>query len=93
MNLGVLTLDLSLPGCDNLKEKRHRLRGVIERTRGKFNVSAAEIGLLDHHRDSIVAIAMISNDRVLIEKVFTIVEELFASGDGLIITGNKIEWL
>jgi len=92
MFIGLLALYIRLPGCDTLKEKRHRLKGVIERVRSKFNVSATEIGRLDSHQNSEVAVAMVSDERVVIEKVFAKVEEFFANGDGLVITDSSTEW-
>jgi len=92
MIVGLLAFDIRLPGCDNLKEKRHRLKGVIEKVRSKFNVSATEVALLDSHQNAEVAIAMVSNDRIVIEKAFSKVEEYFANGDGLLITGCATEW-
>jgi len=92
MFIGLLALDIRLPGCDTLKEKRHRLKGVIERVRSKFNVSATEIGRLDSHQNSEVAVAMVSDERVIIEKVFAKVEEFFANGDGLVIADSSTEW-
>ena len=92
MNLGLLTLDLHLPGCDNLKEKRHRLKGVLERVRDKFNVSASEVDYHDLHGSALVAIAMVNDDRSMIEKVFTKVEEFFANGNGLNVTASNTEW-
>jgi uncharacterized protein len=92
MFVGLLTLDLHLPGCDALKEKRHRLKGVIERVRAKFNVSATEVEMQDSHQSAIVAIAMVNSDRVIIEQVLARVEEFFAAGDGLVVTASTIDW-
>lgn len=92
MFLGNLTLELTLPGCDTLKEKRHRLKGVIERVRDKFNVSASEIGFQDVHQSALVAVAMVNSERQLIEQVLSRIEEFFASGDGLMVVDSTIEW-
>ncbi|HDS30978.1 MAG TPA: DUF503 domain-containing protein [Firmicutes bacterium] len=92
MFLGTLVLELSLPGCDSLKEKRHRLKGVIERIRDKFNVSVSEVDFHDIHQSALVAIAMVNTEKKLIEQVFSRVEEFFANGDGLLIINNDIEW-
>jgi len=92
MYVGLLTLELRLPGCDTLKEKRHRLRGVIERVRSKFNVSASEVGKMDAHRSAEVAITMVNRDRQMIEQVFSRVEEYFANGNGLMVSCSDIEW-
>jgi uncharacterized protein YlxP (DUF503 family) len=45
MVVGLLSVELHLPGAHSLKEKRMVLRGVKDRLR-KFNVAVAEV---DHH--------------------------------------------
>ena len=92
MFLGTLTLELTLPGCDTLKEKRHRLKGVIERVRDKFNVSASEVGFQDVHQSALVAVAMVNSERQLVEQVLSRIEEFFADGDGLMVVDSTIEW-
>jgi len=92
MRIGTLTLEISLPGCDTLKEKRHRLKGVIERVRSKFNVSASEVGHQDMRQSALVAIAMVSDNGSIIEKVFQKVEDFFENGDGLRVDASSIEW-
>ena len=93
MVVGLLTLELQLPGCDTLKEKRHRLKGVIERARARFNVSAAEVDLQNARDSAVVAVSMVNSERSLVEKVLTKVEELFDNGDGILITASTFEWL
>ena len=48
MVVGVCTVELQVPGCSSLKEKRQVIRSVVARVRNEFNVSIAEVG----HRDS-----------------------------------------
>lgn len=40
MVVGTLRLDLRLDGCFSLKEKRHVLRGTLERLRRDYQVAA-----------------------------------------------------
>ena len=49
MHVHVLTLELHLPGCSSLKEKRGRLKPLLSALHQNFNVSAAEID----HQDAI----------------------------------------
>ncbi|MCX5859323.1 MAG: DUF503 domain-containing protein [Proteobacteria bacterium] len=42
--VGVLKLDLYLPGNDSLKGKRQVLKGMLERIIREFQVSALEVG-------------------------------------------------
>lgn len=44
MVVGVLKLDLYLPGNDSLKGKRQILKGMLERIIREFQVSALEVG-------------------------------------------------
>jgi uncharacterized protein YlxP (DUF503 family) len=41
MSIGILTLEIQLPGCKSLKEKRSRLKPLIARLHREFNVSVA----------------------------------------------------
>src|SRR5207244_9270244 len=60
--VGVLQLELSIPGAYSLKEKRHVLKGLIERLRRDFAVSAAEVDRQDVWNSAIVGVAFVSND-------------------------------
>jgi uncharacterized protein YlxP (DUF503 family) len=62
MTVGILTLELHIPGCTSLKEKRHRLKPLLTRLHREFNVSSAEIAQLDAWQNSVIACALVSND-------------------------------
>jgi uncharacterized protein YlxP (DUF503 family) len=62
MSLGLLTLHLHLPGCTSLKEKRHRLKPLINRLHREFNISVAEVDRQDLWQEAVIACALISND-------------------------------
>jgi uncharacterized protein YlxP (DUF503 family) len=68
MALGVLFLEIHLPGCSSLKEKRGRLKPLLARLHKKFNVSVAEMDRLDAWGESVIACALISNDRAHTER-------------------------
>jgi uncharacterized protein YlxP (DUF503 family) len=63
MNVGILTLQLQLPGCRSLKEKRSRLKALLARLRREFNLSAAEVDQQDLWQSALVACALVSNQR------------------------------
>lgn len=58
-----------LPGCRSLKEKRSFVRSILDRSRRKFQVAAAEVGDLDIHGSTVLAFAAVSNERLQTEKV------------------------
>jgi uncharacterized protein YlxP (DUF503 family) len=55
-------MGLALPGNNSLKGKRSVVRKILDRSRSRFNVAAAETGDLDNHRRITLGFAVISND-------------------------------
>ncbi len=68
MSLGILTLQLLLPGCTSLKEKRSRLKSLLARLHREFNVSSAEVGRQDDRDEALIACALVSNDAGFTQK-------------------------
>jgi hypothetical protein len=62
MSLGLLTLQIHLPGCSSLKEKRSRLKPLLARLHREFNISAAEIDRQDAWQEAVLGCALVSND-------------------------------
>ena len=62
MHVGIIEIELILPGLTSLKEKRQVMRSLKERIRTKFNVSVAEIDHLDTWRKAKLGIATVSGD-------------------------------
>jgi uncharacterized protein YlxP (DUF503 family) len=63
MVVGVCQISLSLPGVTSLKAKRSVVRKVLDRTANRFNVSVAEVGQQDAHRQAVLGFAVVSGDR------------------------------
>ena len=61
MALGVLTLQIEIPGCKSLKDKRSRLKPLLTRLHREFNISVAEIDHNDAWQSAVIACALISN--------------------------------
>ena len=62
MHVIAITIELNLPGCNSLKEKRSRIKPLLARLHREFNISAAEIDHNDQHKSAIVACVVVSND-------------------------------
>lgn len=77
--IGLLTLHLELPGCNSLKEKRSRIKPILARLHREFNVSVAEVGLNEHHHETIIAVAVVTNNPVFaqqcMQKVVSFIEQ------------------
>ncbi|MBI4530278.1 MAG: DUF503 domain-containing protein [Candidatus Latescibacteria bacterium] len=72
-------LDLFFPESQSLKDKRHLVKSLIDRIRGKFNVSIAEIDCNDLWQRSILGVVLVTNDvgyaHTVLSKVVDYVEQ------------------
>ena len=93
MFVGVLRLVLHLPDPGSLKSKRHLLRSAIERVKGKFNVSIAEVGDNDLWQRSVVGIAAVGNDHAFVNETLDKVADFVASmhGGQILVTDRAVE--
>jgi uncharacterized protein YlxP (DUF503 family) len=92
MAVGVLTLQLQIPGCASLKEKRSRLKPFIARLHREFNISVAEVDSQDIWQQAVIACAMVSNDHVHIERALQhIAHWIEATWPDIIIFSEEIE--
>lgn len=60
--VGILSLELSIPGSSSLKSKRRVIKSIIDRVRTKFNVSIAEVGNQELWQRCSLVVACVSND-------------------------------
>lgn len=61
MYVGLCTLSLHIPQARSLKDKRSVVRSVLGRVRARFNVSVAEVGAQDRHKDAVLAVAAVGS--------------------------------
>jgi uncharacterized protein len=68
MAVGILTLNIELPGCHSLKDKRSRILPIIHRLHEQFNISVSETAYQDAWQLTEISCALVANDRIFIEK-------------------------
>ncbi len=85
--IATLTIHFHLPACSSLKEKRGRIKPLIARLHREFNVSAAEMGMQDNLKQSIVACAMVGNEAGYLQAAMQSVEKWVEANwpDGMIV--------
>lgn len=66
--IGTIELDCRLEGCRSLKEKRARLRSVIDRVRRRHNASIAEIGDQNLWGNAVLGIAIAASSSISAER-------------------------
>ena len=67
MQVGLLQLQILVPDAMSLKDKRRAVKSLKDRIAHRFNVSVAEVGLLDSLRQSELGVALVTNDATFTE--------------------------
>lgn len=93
MVVGILEVDLSVPGSNSLKDKRQVIKSLLAVIRNKFNVSAAEIDHLDSRRRAGLAFACVSNDKMMANRMLDKVMELMESNPLAEVVGSSLQFL
>lgn len=81
MFTGLMTVHIHLHGLNSLKDKRSIVKSLIERLRGRFNVSVSEVGYNDSRSAALVGLAVVSNDKAHAAQQLDTIEH-FIRGDG-----------
>lgn len=92
-SVGVLTLELLLDEAHSLKDKRHTVKGLKDRLRGKFNVAVAEIDYQDVWQRSLISAVTVSSDHSHAEQVLQLVEREAAAILGRSLVATTLEWM
>jgi len=93
MVIGLLTLEIHLPGARSLKDKRQVLRGFVARLRKRFNVSVAEVEHQDLWQRAGLAVVAVNTDRVHLEATLQSVAGEAATTRDAELVGQQMEIL
>jgi uncharacterized protein YlxP (DUF503 family) len=93
MVIGLATVELHIPESNSLKDKRQVLKSLLETTRQKFNVSAAEVDDLDIWRRATIAFACVSKDQSFANQVLDKVIDLIESNPRVHVAEIRVEFL
>ena len=93
MTVGVLKIELSLPGNDSLKAKRVVLRSLKDRIREQFNVSIAEVSEQDKWQRAVLGVASVGTDKGYVNGVLSRVMDLIESAKSVDLIDYHIELL
>ena len=69
MLMAALRLDLRIPACGSLKEKRHVLRSLTAGIRSSFEVAVAETGFHDKWQRAELGVAAVGTEGYHLRKV------------------------
>ena len=69
MIVGVLNIELLIPGSNSLKTKRSIIKGIKDRLRSHFNVSVAEIDHANKWQRASLGVSSVSNKKKHVESI------------------------
>jgi uncharacterized protein YlxP (DUF503 family) len=79
MIVGIGKLDLFLPESTSLKEKRQRVRRIVERAKQRFNVSIMEVDRNNLWQKAHIGFSVVGERREEIERIMQEIEEFVES--------------
>ena len=91
--VGSLTLELHIPTSNSLKAKRSVINSVKGRIISKFSASVAEVDNLDLWQRATIGVAVVSNDRVIVENIFAAVVRLVEADGRVNLLDYQIDFL
>jgi uncharacterized protein len=82
LRVGVLQVDLFIPGCSSLKEKRHVVKRLIERLKSRFNAGVAEVGCQDLWQRASIGVTCVGEEEREVARVIDLMEQFIFQQDG-----------
>lgn len=90
--IGLLTIDLHIPGARSLKDKRRVLASAKDRLR-KLNLSLSETDKHDVHQRAQLSVVSVATDRQGVDRILnSAITELERKQPGIILN-TQIDWL
>ncbi len=86
-------IELLLPGCRSLKDRRQVVKPIVEGARQRFRVSAAEVGYLDKWQRAGLGFAVVAAQQHHATDVMDEVERFVWSFPEAEVAGSERTWL
>ena len=90
--IGLLSVELLVPGADSLKAKRKVIKSMKERLGARFNVSVAEVADQDKWQRSNLAVCAVSNDQHYLQTQLQKILDFFEHNRQLEIINSTIDY-
>jgi uncharacterized protein YlxP (DUF503 family) len=91
MVVKLLTVELHLPGCSSLKEKRFVLKSLKARLRQRFNVSVAEVDYQDKWQRCRMAVVTVASSRRVADGTCDQALRFIEGDNRLVVTDSSAE--
>jgi len=91
MFVGILTIELHIPGSGSLKGRRSVVKGMKDRIRARFNVSVAEVGDTEHWQRATIGVACVSGSKAYAGETLDHVMDLVRSNTEADVIDYQVE--
>ena len=88
-----LEVHIRLAHSGSLKDKRQVVRSLLDGSRARFGVAAAEVGRLGSHRDASLGFAAVSGSAGHAEEVISSVESFVWANPAIEVVSCERTWL
>ena len=75
MVVGVMQIEVHVPGAQSLKDKRSVVKSLRDQLRGRFNIAVAELSPNEKWQRATVGISALAEERAAVEGLFRQVAE------------------
>jgi len=89
MFVGTIKIELFIPGCKSLKDKRRIINSIKDKVRAKYNVSIAEVGFQEKWQRTTIGVSIVNNKENDVSIMCQKILELFFDNDDFIVLENK----
>jgi uncharacterized protein len=93
MVIGLMRMELHLPTCNSLKDKRSIIKRLFAHLRRTHNVGVAEIDHQDVWRSAAIAVVTVFNEVVPTEQTLRRVAAEVVNTDGVDVISQEVELL
>jgi uncharacterized protein len=91
MAVGVLRIELRLPDVHSLKEKRGRIKRVINQIKTTYNASAAEVDKNDLWQETVIGVSVVGNDSAFVNSCLDQILNFVENMDAGVLVDQEIE--
>lgn len=85
-------IELFLPDCHSLKDKRQIIRSLTGRVRAKINSSAAEVDFQDLWQRTVVGVAMVGSDKTVLDSQVNLIRRLVDETEGAELAAFDVDY-